>query len=64
MIKKNADENPDKEVQRVRSRTVPSAGTSVSIELGDVMLMVQGCVDPSKPHTTEICMEVSLHRYN
>lgn len=52
-IIKDTDEPPDEEIHKVRSRWVPSAGASVSVELGCITLPVHGC-SPTwklpKPH--------------
>lgn len=48
-VVKDIDEQPDEEVYRVRSGRVPSAGSSVLMELGCVTLLVHGSSPAQKP---------------
>ena len=59
---KNTDEQPDKEVHRVMSGRVPSAGASVPVELGCVTRSVRGLFTNLEAHTTGIFLEASSRR--
>ena len=63
---KDADEQPDKKIQRVSSERVPSTGASVHAGLGWATLPVHGCVYPPGERTIPLgfLLEASSHRHD
>lgn len=51
------DEQPDAEVCRAKSERVSSAGTSVAVELGCIILHEKGCVHQPESSLNPVLLE-------